>query len=104
MGLLHFGHAGRLLQLLNGQRGALQFHPPATAEPRAQRDAAGDPLHPGAAAPPAAARLHQTQRCPDVHAGPLQYHLSRSRAARVFLLQADPGLPHGDPAGQPLLG
>lgn len=105
MVLLRVGYAGRLCQLLRGQRSALQLHPAAAAEPRAQGDAAGDPLHPGAAASSASARPHQTQRCPDVHAGPVQYHLYRRRAARILLLQVrftDPSLPHGDPTGQPL--
>lgn len=107
VGLLRAIHAGRLLQLLRGQRRALQLHPAAASEPRAQGDAAGDPLHPRAAAPPAAARLHQTQRRPDVHAGPVQHHLCRPGAARVLLLQArsaSPDVPDGDRAGEPLPG
>lgn len=103
--LLRVGLAGLLLQLLSGQRGALQLYSAAAAESGAQGDAAGDPLHPGAAAPSAAARLHQAQRRPDVHAGSVQHHFYRRRAGRILLLQAcftDPGLPHGDPTGQSL--
>lgn len=105
MVLQRAGHAGCLLKFLHGQRSALQLPPAAAAEPRAQRDAAGDPLHPGASAPSAAAGSHQTQRCPEVHAGPVQYHLYRPRTTRIFVLQTrftDPGFPHGDPAGKPL--
>lgn len=101
MGLLCTGHASRLLQLLHRQRGALQLHPEAAAEPGAQGDAARDPLHPGAAAPSAADRPHQTKRCADVHAGPVQQDIHR----RIFLLQAcfaDPRIPRGDRTGQPL--
>lgn len=99
--LLRVSHTDGLLRLLRGQRRALQLHPAAAAEPRAQRDAAGDPLHPGAAAPPAADRPYQTQRCAHVHVGLVQHDLHR----RIFLLQdgfTEPGLPHGDGAGQPL--
>lgn len=105
MGLLRAGHAGRFLQLLRGQRGALQLHPAAAAEPGAQGDAAGDPLHPGAAAPSSAALPHQAQRRPNVHAGPVQHHLHRPGAARTLSLQAsvtEPAVPRGDPTGQPL--
>lgn len=67
--LLRCGDTGLLLQLLRGQRGALQLHPAAAAESGAQRDTAGDSLHSGTAAPSSTACPHQKQRCADVHVG-----------------------------------
>lgn len=69
------GH--RLYELYFGQRVPLQFHPPSFEEPRAQRDAAGDPVDPGAAAPAATPPPRKAQRCTDVHVGLVQRHVHR---------------------------